>query len=360
MPHFHLYKHPTFTSQAGQHQQNFIITVIKNSVLIALAASVAKVSAHAFVQGIVVDGTFYTGYLVTSYPPQSDPPASIGWTETATDLGFVTPDAFGSADIICHSSATNAQAIATVHAGGTVTMQWSTWPSSHHGPLMTYMASCHGYCTTVDKTTLEFFKIDQVGLISDTTEPGTWATEEMIANNFSWVIIIPSSIASGQYVLRHEILALQSGLNLNGTQSYPQCINLKVTSGGSDVPPGTLGESLYSETDPGISVDIYETGLTYTSPGPPLYTGGSGSGNATTATDSTPVAVETTAAAASTFANCSAVSATPHIVTSSLPTTFATSIKATTPVAQTQSTSPVPQPRLPLQLSSDRLATKPT
>ncbi len=279
---------------------------------------------------LLTDFPSYTGYLVTEYPYQTNPPDSIGWTESATDLGYVAPDAFAGPDIICHKSATNAQATATVSAGGTVVMEWNTWPTSHHGPVIDYMASCNGKCSTVDKTTLEFFKIDEAGLISDTTSPGTWASDELIANNNSWSITIPTGIASGPYVLRHEIIALHGAGSSDGAQNYPFCINLEVTGGGSDVPSGTLGEALYTETDPGILVNIYTTGLTYTIPGPALYNGGT-------------VATATSATTGSTSTRVVATSTSAGIVTSpsitSVATTLATSIKPSTLSVVTTSTS---------------------
>lgn len=267
--------------------------------------------------------------MVNEYPYETTPPDSIGWAESATDLGYVAPDAYASGDIICHKSATNAQATATVSAGGSVTMEWTSWPSSHKGPVIDYLASCNGECSTVDKTTLEFFKIDELGLISDTTSPGTWASDNLIANNNSWVITIPSTIAAGPYVLRHEIIALHSAGSLDGAQNYPQCINLEITGGGSDIPSGTLGEALYSETDPGIEVNIYTTGLTYTIPGPALYSGGSGTAATTTAVAS--AAAKTTAASSSSSAvdavavAASSSSSSPVAAVTSIPTTLATS-----------------------------------
>lgn len=253
--------------------------------------------------------------MVNEYPYQSDPPASIGWTQDATDLGFVAPSDYASGDIICHKDATNAQSTATVAAGATVTMEWNTWPTSHHGPVIDYLASCQGDCATVDKTALEFFKIDELGLISDATAPGIWATDNLIANNNSWAVTIPSTIASGPYVLRHEIIALHSANSLDGAQNYPQCINIEVTGGGSDVPAGTLGEDLYSETDPGISVNIYLTSVAYTIPGPALYTGGSGS--------------SATASVASATASATSAAVTSAVVSSSpsAQTTLATSVQ---------------------------------
>jgi hypothetical protein len=142
------------------------------------------------------------------------------------------------------------------------------------------MANCNGDCASVDKTSLEFFKIDESGLISGSNAPGTWASDNLIANNNSWTVTVPSSIAAGNYVMRHEIIGLHSAGNKDGAQNYPQCINLKVTGGGSDKPSGTLGTALYKDTDAGILVSIYQSLKSYVIPGPALYSGASsGSSN---------------------------------------------------------------------------------
>ena len=91
-------------------------------------------------------------------------------------------------------------------------------------------------------------------------------------------------------------------------------MNIEVTGGGSDVPAGTLGEALYAETDPGILVNIYTTGLAYTIPGPALYSGGSGS-----------VATSASAAVASSTAAPASITA--------VPTTMVTSVKPTSTAA---------------------------
>ena len=92
---------------------------------------------------------------------------------------------------------------------------------------------------------------------------------------------IPSSIAAGNYVLRHEIIALHSARTINGAQNYPHCINLKVTGSGNDkLSLGTLGTALYKPGEPGIKIDIYKP-LQYQMPGPPLYKGGTTASAAT-------------------------------------------------------------------------------
>ncbi|PBP21049.1 Glycosyl hydrolase family 61 [Diplocarpon rosae] len=225
-------------------------------------------------------------------------PVVVGWsTPQDTDNGFIAPDAYADPNIICHKNATNAQTSATVKAGGMVELQWTTWPSSHHGPVLDYLADCGGDCKTVDKTTLKFFKIDGVGLLDDATLPGKWATDTLEANNNTWSVTIPPTIAPGNYVLRHEIIALHSAGQVNGAQNYPQCINLQVTGSGTDSPAGTLGTALYQETDAGIEVNIYATIASYAIPGPALYEGAvAASQGVASATGVAPSGVPTTPA----------------------------------------------------------------
>ena len=131
-----------------------------------------------------------------------------------------------------------------------------------------YLANCNGPCEKVDKTTLEFFKIDGVGLVSDNPSPGTWASDELISNNQSWVVKIPETLAAGNYVLRHEIIALHSAEEAGGAQFYPHCVNLAITGTGTSKPSGTLGTALYKESDPGVLVNIYTSLASYDVPGP--------------------------------------------------------------------------------------------
>lgn len=85
---------------------------------------------------------------------------------------------------------------------------------------------------------------------------------------------IPESIAPGNYVLRHEIIALHSAGEPNGAQNYPQCINLEVSGSGSDKPEGVPGTELYTADDEGITFNIYQAMDSYPIPGPALYEGG--------------------------------------------------------------------------------------
>ncbi|KAJ5550286.1 hypothetical protein N7535_001772 [Penicillium sp. DV-2018c] len=232
------------------------------------------VAAHGHISNVVINGVSYAGWDIGSFPYMSSPPTVIAWGTPNTSNGFITPDEYGDSDIICHQDATNAKGHAVVAAGDQVFLQWTPeWPSSHHGPVVTYLANCGTSCETVDKTKLEFFKIDGVGLIDDSTPPGTWADDELIAQGSGWMVKIPPSIAPGNYVMRHELIALHSAGSAGGAQNYPQCFNLQITGSGTDKPAGVLGTSLYKSTDPGILIDIYQSLSTYIVPGPTLYSG---------------------------------------------------------------------------------------
>ena len=156
---------------------------------------------------------------------------------------------------------------------------------------MTYLAKCPGTdCTTAEPTTLNWFKINHAGLNPD----GTWVSDTIIADNNTWTVTIPSDIAPGPYLVRHELVALHSASNANGAQFYPMCANLKITGTGSAAPTDTVKfPGAYSPTDPGILVNIYYPVLTnYTIPGPAPYVSGGASGPvpSSTAPSSAPAA----------------------------------------------------------------------
>lgn len=297
-------------------------------------ASAVGVLAHGHVSNIVVNGIYYEGYDPTSFPYESDPPVVVGWTADDTDNGFISPDAYQTPDVICHKNATPAGGHATVPAGASILLQWTPWPDSHLGPVVDYLANCNGLCEDVDKTTLEFFKLDGIGYLSG-ADPGTWATTTLIAENSSWVVQIPEDLAAGNYVLRHEIIALHAAGSLDGAQNYMQCVNLEVTGTGSLAPSGVLGTDLYQETDPGILYNLYTSPEPpYTIPGPALVSGLPSSVDQVSSTwtgSSGPTipggAAPTTSSAGVTKPSSSSVATS----TASKPTTLSTSAVTTAP-----------------------------
>lgn len=240
------------------------------SYIVTAASLVAAVSAHGYVQSFFVNGQTTAGFnpgLGTSAP------ANPGWYTTAMDNGFVAPSEFGSADMICHRGGTPGKAYVEVAAGGKITLNWNTWPESHKGPVIDYLASCNGDCTSVSKGNLRFNKIAQGGHLSG-SNPGTFVTDNLIRDGNKWTVTIPSSLKAGNYVLRHEIIALHAAGNQNGAQAYPQCVNIKVTGGGTaSLSGGVAATSLYSPSDAGILFNLYRSYSSYPIPGPSVWNG---------------------------------------------------------------------------------------
>ena len=59
---------------------------------------------------------------------------------------------------------------------------------------------------------------------------------QLVANNNSWTTSIPSLLAAGNYILRHELLAIHTS---NQPQFYPECAQLIVTGGEGATPPAS-------------------------------------------------------------------------------------------------------------------------
>lgn len=101
-------------------------------VLIALTSSLlAPASAHGFVRGVTVGGTWTAGAdPVWYYYPANQKPVTAGWDALNQDNGFVEPAAMGTSDVNCHKSATAGKSYANVNAGDTLKFYWNAWADS--------------------------------------------------------------------------------------------------------------------------------------------------------------------------------------------------------------------------------------
>lgn len=136
-----------------------------------LGALPSLVSAHGFVASLTVNGAAVTAGANPSNKYQTPLPETPGWLADNIDNGFV---GVTGADAICHKAAKPGASYLAVAPGDTIGLQWNTWPDSHKGPALDYLAPCDGDCTKVDPATLSFVKIAQTGLVSG-SNPGTWA-----------------------------------------------------------------------------------------------------------------------------------------------------------------------------------------
>jgi hypothetical protein len=324
--------------QLTEHSNNMLS--ITRSTLLATIAGAATVSAHGHVTKVSVDGVSYVGFDPTS-APYAKQPDSIVWSNGATDNGFVLSSAVQDPDIICHLDATNGVLTAPATAGSNVSITWNTWPESHKGPVIDYLADCGGDCTKVDKTTLKFFKIAEMGQLelgSGSGSTGKFADDLLFDNGFTWTATIPASIKPGNYVWRHELIALHEGGTEGKAQMYPQCFNLKITGSGTQSPSGVVGTKLYTATDPGILHNIYNdeklsSPADYIIPGPAMPDFG-GSDSNTGSGSSNPAPTATSSAVASSGATATtSIAAT--VATTSVATTSVTAVPVTSSSAET-------------------------
>ena len=92
-------------------------------------------------------------------------------------------------------------------------------------------------------------KIDQLSYNREADPP--WPSEYLVVNQGGrWIITIPPTLAPGEYIVRHEILALHIASLPMGAQFYPHCIQIRVTSGGaSELPKGIAIPGAYDPED---------------------------------------------------------------------------------------------------------------
>ena len=236
----------------------------KLNTLVGALALASTAYAHGHVKTYTLNGQSITGG-VNGGLSRTPKPDTAAWLADNMDNGFVIDPT--SPDIICHKGGIPGAGSFTIAAGDTISMTWDQWPQSHAGPVIDYLAPVSGDFASVDKASLAFTKIAEAGLSN-----GKWAgSDVLIANGLTWPVTIPSSVAPGNYILRHEILALHEGNRQGGTQFYPQCMNIVVTGSGTNtLSGGTPAQSFYKASDPGVLFDMYNNPTSYPIPGPPL------------------------------------------------------------------------------------------
>ncbi|KAL0059815.1 hypothetical protein AAF712_013414 [Marasmius tenuissimus] len=175
------------------------------------------------------------------------------------------------------------QAVVNVPAGATITTQWNhdlngPNPSNgddpisptHKGPILTYLARIPD-ATQSTVTGLQWLKIYEDGYDSST---GLWAVDKMISAQGKVTFTIPKCIPSGQYLMRHEIIALHSAGQYPGAHwFYMECAQINVTDGGNASSATVSFPGAYEGTDPGVTFNLYWPPFTsYTIPGPKVFT----------------------------------------------------------------------------------------
>jgi len=214
------------------------------------------------------------------------------------------------------------------NAGDNITVQWDS--SSHPGPIQHYLFG------PVDDASEaagvgSWFKIDE--FVQDN---GTWANAIMEQNNMTYSFNLPADLASGEYLLRSEMLALHGSQSLGGAQWYIGCAQLKITgTAGDSCTPSIQLPGAYEANATDIYIANFYDGFnisTYVPPGGAVATCGAGGSNggssaiATTAASTTAAAVSSIATSTSVVSGASSIAVSSAASTTSAPTTLITAV----------------------------------
>ncbi|KAI8969698.1 glycosyl hydrolase family 61-domain-containing protein [Trametes punicea] len=233
--------------------------------VVVLSAAVPYVAAHGYVAQVSIDGKAYAGNIPNDY--QGPSPIRL-----VSDIGPVK--GASNPDLFCGLSAQVAELVVPANPGSAVAFQWSggdhqKWPHNT-GPLMTYMAKCGS--TTCDKynsTDAQWFKIDQAGKKPD--DQSQWVQQDVM-NGDSYTVTLPQNLPPGDYLIRHEIIALHLAVTMGGAEFYPSCTQVRVGGSGTGSPSNLATfPGAYHDDDPGIyDPNVFDPESPYTFPGPPI------------------------------------------------------------------------------------------
>ncbi|KAH7105088.1 glycosyl hydrolase family 61-domain-containing protein [Auriculariales sp. MPI-PUGE-AT-0066] len=253
-----------------------------------LLAAVSLVTAHGSVSSLESGGKSFVGPIPGSGSDSDSPVRTISTLEPLTDPS--------SEDMKCGpKAAASAKAVADVKAGGTVTWGWRSgesniaWPH-RWGPVMLYAYQCPegtDASACAPPSGAEWLLLDAQGFDSEASAvpDSTGWIQDRFHNNMTVPSTIPASLPSGNYLLRHEIIALHKGDVIGGAEYYVSCSQVRVTGGPSGRVKAAGGQlvaipGVYKESDSGIHVNVFNGNLNSTSykmPGPAVF-GASGNG----------------------------------------------------------------------------------
>lgn len=149
------------------------------------------------------------------YSPQYGPPTIQRQWPSYDPITSVT-----DSKMRCNGG-TSAPLAATIAAGSSITAVWGQWTHSQ-GPVTVYMYKCSGAHSSCDGSGSGWFKIDEKGLIAPPLSGTQWGND-IVLKTLKWTSTIPSKLAAGNYLIRHEVLALHQAYS---PQFYPECAQI--------------------------------------------------------------------------------------------------------------------------------------
>ncbi|KAF1992992.1 carbohydrate-binding module family 1 protein [Amniculicola lignicola CBS 123094] len=242
--HFHIF------SNSSSHVAAMMHSIFAFSVLAAVA------SAHQNLHQLWINDVS-PGYQVAIRMPPSNSPV--------TDVT--------SNDMACNADGSSVPSgVETVAAaeGDSITVGWDA--SGHPGPITHFLFGPVDSAAEESGIGAGWLKIDELDY-----KNGTWANAIMQADGGNYTFSLPTGLASGEYLLRSEMLALHGAQTIGGAQFYIGCAQLKITGTGS---AGSCGPTIsipgtYAATDADIYIPNVYNGFdatNYTAPGGPVAT----------------------------------------------------------------------------------------
>ncbi len=151
---------------------------------------------------------------------------------------WITIDPIFEADNIslaCNYPGDPAVSSIPINAGDNITAVYNYWLHTV-GPMILWMADCGASCKDFNPPEGKWFKIAERGLVTGSVLEGMWGQREFQHWDGTpdlWTETIPRGLKGGNYLLRHEIIALHIA---HRPQFYPQCAHLIVSGEGMEVP----------------------------------------------------------------------------------------------------------------------------
>lgn len=239
----------------------------------AVALLATQAAAHGAVTSYVIAGKKYEGYQGFS-PANSKNVIQRQWPDYNPITNPSDPK------MRCNGG-TSASLAATAAPGDKVSAIWGQWTHSQ-GPILVWMYKCPGAFSSCDGSGSGWFKIDEAGfkgdgvqVFLDTERPSGWDIAKLVGGNKEWTSTIPAGLAPGNYLIRHELIALHQA---NAPQFYPECAQITITGSGTAQPDASYKAAIpgyCKASDPNIRVPIndHSRPQTYVVPGPAVWRG---------------------------------------------------------------------------------------
>ncbi|KAH7106429.1 glycosyl hydrolase family 61-domain-containing protein [Auriculariales sp. MPI-PUGE-AT-0066] len=262
-------------------------------VLLLGSTLVSFVAAHGSVSSFSANGQKWTG----PYPGSTTGDAPVRIISTLEPITDINGDSMS-----CGPGANpTASVVAEVTAGSDVIYEWRSGAGTNWvhrwGPVMLYAFQCPGDASEcAPPSDAQWFLINAAGADpqSDEVKDSIGWIQDRFHAGMAVPARIPVNMPNGDFLLRHEVIALHNAQVVGGAEHYISCTQIRV-SGGSDTSARDAGAELvaipgvYKKDDPGLLVNVFDSNMpgAYKMPGPAVF-GEAGSGTPTTGKPNSP------------------------------------------------------------------------